>query len=162
MQILSNFSAYFCAINTQDNTGSESGWSTQAGIAYGQSGSGDTATAFTAFGAPQNGYSFAYSLYVEGPGTIELSVANPNLVSKGIINTITATTSGAGKVTFYANNKKIGKCVAVPVATTTATCPWKPYTSGAFQVSAIFTPNSGQAGTAQKIYLVGGRRSTTR
>jgi hypothetical protein len=162
MQILSDFSAYYCTLNAQDNTGSESGWSTQAGIAYGTSGSGDTTTAFTAFGSPQNAYSFGYSLYIAGPGTVNLALANPNSISKGIINTITATTSGAGKVTFYANNKKIGKCVAVPVLTTTATCPWKPVTSGAFQLPAIFTPTSGQAGTAQQISIVGGRRNTTR
>lgn len=162
MQILSNFSAYYCALNVQDNTGSESGWSTQAGIAYGSSGSGDTATAFTAFGSPQSGFSFGYSLYIEGPGTVSLALANPNLVTKGIINTITATTSGAGKVTFYVNKKKIGKCVAVPVLSTTATCPWKPVTSGSFQLTAVFTPTGGQAGTAQTMYLGGGRRSSTR
>jgi hypothetical protein len=162
MQILSNFSAYFCVINVQDNTGSESGWSTQAGIAYGSNGSGDTATAFTAFGAPQNVYSFSYSLFTEGPGTVSLTLANPTSVSKGITNTITATTSGAGKVTFYANKKKIGKCVAVVVSSTTAICPWKPATSGAFQLSALFTPTSGQAGTAPMVNIAGGRRSTSR
>jgi hypothetical protein len=162
MQILSNFSAYFCAISVQDNTGSESGWSTQAGIAYGSSGSGDTATAFTAFGAPQNAYSFGYSLFTEGPGTVSLSLANPASVSKGITNTITATTSGAGRVTFYANKKKIGKCVAIVASGTTASCPWKPATSGAFQLSAVFTPTSGQAGTAPVLNVAGGRRSTTR
>lgn len=140
LQILSGFSAYFCVVSTQDNSGSEAGWSTQAGIAYGSAGSGETATSFALFGSPQNAYSFSYSLFTAGPSTVSLAVSNQLNASKGQVDTLTATTSGAGSVTFYANRKRIPKCISITTSANSANCLWKPIVTGNSTVYAKFKP----------------------
>lgn len=140
LQILSGFSAYFCVVSTQDNSGSEAGWSTQAGTAYGSTGSGETTTSFARFGSPQNTYSFSYSLFVAGPSTISLAVANQLNANKGQVDTLTATTSGAGSVTFFANRKRIPKCISIPTSANSAKCLWKPTVTGNSNVYAKFKP----------------------
>jgi hypothetical protein len=60
--------------------------------------------------------------------------------------TITATTSVAGTVTFYANNKKIAGCIKVATSGAgpiTATCNWKPSLHGSINISALVTPTNG-------------------
>lgn len=140
LQILSGFSAYFCFVSSQDNAGSEAGWSTQAGIAYGSTGSGETASSFALFGSPQNAYSFSYSLFSAGPSTISLAVSTQLNASKGQVETLTATTSGAGSVTFYANRRKIPKCISVTTSANSANCLWKPTVTGNSTVYAKFKP----------------------
>jgi len=53
--------------------------------------------------------------------------------------TLTATTSGAGKVAFFASGKVISGC-ARKIAVTSATCVWKPSRHGSVELSARFTP----------------------
>lgn len=53
--------------------------------------------------------------------------------------TLTATTSAAGKVAFYASGKVISGCKR-KTATTTATCSWKPNRHGPVELSAQLTP----------------------
>jgi hypothetical protein len=65
---------------------------------------------------------------------------------KSSITTLTATTSVAGKVTFYFGTRKIPGCssrLTVDVAgTPTATCNFKPHTSGSMNYSAQLIPTS--------------------
>jgi hypothetical protein len=75
---------------------------------------------------------------------------------------LTATTSGSGKATFFAGGKKIGKCISMPVSSTTANCLWIPATSGSVQVWSVFTPSGGSAVTSSKIAISIGRRSNVR
>jgi hypothetical protein len=161
-QILSNFSAYFCVNQVQDNTGSESGWTSQIGIAYGSSGSGETTTAWTAFGSPQNAYSFAYSLYSSGPETASISAHSLTAAEKGVVDTLTATTSSSGSITFYSRNKKIPKCINLKVLSTNANCLWKPSVTGNSIVYAIFTSSGGSTVKTDEIRVNVRKRLTTR
>lgn len=140
LQILSGFSGYFCVVSTQDNSGSEAGWSTQAGIAYGTAGSGETATSFALFGSPQNAYSFSYSLYTAGPESVSIAAADTLNAQKGLVDTLTATTSTSGRVTFFSNSKKIPGCINLVVSATTRTCLWRPAVTGSAQVFVQFLP----------------------
>lgn len=75
--------------------------------------------------------------------TISISLAGGVLkANKSTSIVITAETSNAGKVKFYANGKVIGGC-ASRVATTSATCFWKPAVQGAnVRLTATLDPTS--------------------
>jgi hypothetical protein len=162
LQIQNTNGSQFCYQNTVNNTGSSSGWTTQIGIAYGSSGSGTTPTAFTAFGSPQNAYQFSYSLYVAGPETVTIDLFNRSVATKGVVDTITATTSNPGKVTFYSNGKRIAKCINVATSANSANCPWKPAVTGSSRIHSVFKPTSGAEVTSSVISVGVGKRSTTR
>ena len=61
--------------------------------------------------------------------------------------TLTATTSAAGKVAFYASGKVISGCQR-KTATTTATCSWKPNRHGQVVLSAQLTPTDSFSATS--------------
>ena len=83
--------------------------------------------------------------------TITTSTINAPTISgaqlKSKSTTLTATTSVAGKVTFYSGTKRIPGCVGRLTAnvsgTQTATCVFKPNTSGLLRYSAQLVPTSG-------------------
>lgn len=81
---------------------------------------------------------------------------------------LTATTSVAGKVTFYAGTKKIPGCInrsTVNVSgTQTATCSYKPNTSGQLRYSARLVPTSSSyTGSTSPVTTVQiGRRTGSR
>jgi hypothetical protein len=66
-------------------------------------------------------------------------------LAKGSPTILTATTNGAGRVTFYHQKKRIAGCIkrsAVDVAGVfTATCNFRPTTSGLGQIYADYQPN---------------------
>jgi hypothetical protein len=79
--------------------------------------------------------------------------------------TITATISGssAGKMTFYANGKRIPKCVSKKVTTSTVTCAWKPAIRGISFITATFAPTSGsELGSSSSSSMVVLNRSNSR
>jgi hypothetical protein len=69
--------------------------------------------------------------------TVTLSAPNSTY---RLPTTITASTSGAGRVAFYASGKVIPGCQR-KTSVTSATCSWKPSRHGAVDLSALFTPN---------------------
>ncbi len=74
--------------------------------------------------------------------TITLSVSNTP--SYRTATTITATVNTQGKVTFFANGKRIPGCISKSTSGTspiTATCNWRPMQRGTARVHAVFTPN---------------------
>lgn len=87
---------------------------------------------------------------------------------KSKATTLTATTSVAGKVTFYSGAKKIPGCVGrstVNVSgTQTATCLFKPNTSGQLKYWAQLVPSSGSiTGSTSPVTVVQiGRRTGSR
>jgi hypothetical protein len=162
LQIMSNFPAYFCYVSAQSNAGSTAGWSTQVGLTYGSAGSGETATAFTAFTGSLTTYTFAYSLYTRGPETVNVSAFNSQLAEKGRVDTLTATTSFSGKVTFFANGKKIPNCINIVVLSTTGTCLWKPAVTGSARIYAYFLPTGNAATTSSSFNVKIQNRTTTR
>jgi hypothetical protein len=58
---------------------------------------------------------------------------------KGTTITITAQVNQAGVVTFFWNDKRIGGCIK-RVATTSATCSWKPSVTGQWSIQALLDP----------------------
>ena len=162
MQIQNLNGSQFCYQNTVNNTGSSAGWSTQVGIAYGSAGSGTTPTAFAAFGSPQNAYQFVYSLYTPGLETVSVTAAEYLNAPKGLVDTLTATTSTAGRVTFFANGKKIANCINLLVASTSRTCLWRPSVTGSDRVYANFTPTGSSIVTSSPILIKIRNRTNSR
>lgn len=79
--------------------------------------------------------------------------------------TITANLSPStgGKVTFYANGKKIGNCIALVATTSSINCSWKPSIRGSVRLSARFVPTDPLASTVTSLSVyttVKGRTST--
>jgi hypothetical protein len=60
---------------------------------------------------------------------------------KGIPSSIKVASSTAGKVTFWANGKRIGGCINLTTVSLVATCNWKPAIKGAVRITATITPN---------------------
>jgi hypothetical protein len=87
---------------------------------------------------------------------------------KSVATTLTATTSVAGKVTFYAGTKRIPGCIGRLTAnvsgTQTATCTFKPNTSGQLRYSARLAPTSSSytASTSTVTTVQIGRRTGPR
>jgi uncharacterized repeat protein (TIGR02543 family) len=90
------------------------------------------------------------SITVNKPATtITLQLAN-SAVQVGVTNTITATTSTPGNVSFQTDLGVIPDCSAVAttlVSPFTATCPWSP-TSSYFTMNATLTPTNSELATA--------------
>jgi uncharacterized repeat protein (TIGR02543 family) len=80
--------------------------------------------------------------------TISLQLAN-SAVQVGVVNTITATTSTVGNVSFQTGQGVIPGCSSVATTTVspfTATCPWVP-TSSYFTMNATLTPTNSELAT---------------
>jgi hypothetical protein len=74
------------------------------------------------------------------PSTISLSSGGtPNLIFR-TPSSFAATSNYPGKVTFYANGKKIAGCVSKTTISLVATCSFKPTNHGAVTVTARFVP----------------------
>ena len=77
---------------------------------------------------------------------------------------LTATTNTASKVTFFANNKKIGGCISITTSANVATCNWKPAIHGSVVLSLQVTPlDSGYSAIrVVKSPLIAQKRTTLR
>ncbi len=73
---------------------------------------------------------------------ISLTSGSSTVISYRTLNTISATTNFAGKVTFFANGKRIAKCISVPTISLVATCGYKPTIHGAVTITATFVPTN--------------------
>ena len=77
---------------------------------------------------------------------VRYSLAGSTTISFGsapvyrTLTVLTATTNIPGKVTFYANGKKIPGCASVPAPSLSATCNWKPSLHGSITISTLVTP----------------------
>jgi len=120
--------------------------------------------------ASWNNTNFLVQVFV-GQTITSTSVNAPTLTGNGAKSastTLKATSSIAGKITFLSNNKKIPGCIklsTVDVAgTPTATCVFRPNTSGQVKYSAQFTPTDiSLQGSSSPVTVVQiGRRSGTR
>lgn len=82
---------------------------------------------------------------------------NSRMATYGTSTTLTANVAAPSKVTFYANNKRIAKCVKVPTTGTapniTATCSWKPSQRGSARISAQAFPIDTSLSIANSIQL---------
>jgi hypothetical protein len=99
------------------------------------------------------------------------SVGMPTLSAtpyKGIGVNLSVSINAAGRVRFFVGNKRIPNCLAVSTvgsgSTFTATCSWKPASTGMQNLSATFTPTSGTftSGTSPTLSVRVFKRTTTR
>jgi hypothetical protein len=72
------------------------------------------------------------------PTTVGMTVATIGAF-KGIANNLTITSSGLGKVTVFANGKKIPGCISRQISTSIL-CQWKPAIQGSVVLRTLFTP----------------------
>jgi hypothetical protein len=113
---------------------------------------------------------FKVQIYIGDSVTIG-TINQPTYVgqlSKGLSTTLTSTTNGPGRVTFYYKKKRIAGCVkrtAVNISGTfTATCNFKPATSGFGQIYTEYAPadSSYTAASSSPVTIQIGRRSNRR
>lgn len=84
-----------------------------------------------------NGY---VTIQMVGDPTIALSLAGSvKTVSKGSAITVSALIDDGGRLTFFADNKRIPKCINLAVSAGTITCTWKPSVQKAVTLRAILT-----------------------
>jgi Concanavalin A-like lectin/glucanases superfamily len=72
------------------------------------------------------------------------SIAFSTQIKKLLANTITATVTAPGKVSFFANGRPIPRCANIAttlVSPFTAQCLWKPLVHGQISVTTSFVPN---------------------
>ncbi|MFM6940470.1 MAG: hypothetical protein ACKOXI_00600 [Candidatus Planktophila sp.] len=112
-----------------------------------------------------------YRIY-EGVGSAPIA-ASLNLTAASLVATyrsalsITASSNTAGKVTFYADGKKIPGCIARTTTlniTHDVTCLWKPAVHKSYQITANVTPSSGSylSGTSPRLGITVVKRSNMR
>ena len=68
--------------------------------------------------------------------------SSPVVLSFRVLSLLKVTIASPGKVTFYANGRRIPGCIRI-AATTLASCSYKPTTHGGITLTAEVTPNSG-------------------
>ena len=115
-------------------------WATETGITYGQwtsvvvsrDGKKIIALSKTAIGNFIGTYT--------PPVAMTMGAGAASVLTYRTVNTITALPNYPGRVTFYANGKKIGNCVAVPTVGLVATCPYSPTIHGPVTLTAKFVP----------------------
>jgi hypothetical protein len=126
-----------------------------AGCSSATCATGATGKNFTGGGGGGGGYQFSPTDYSGGggkggSGVVVIRVLIPESsittsvsasASFNIISVISATTSVAGKVTFYANGKRIPGCISIP-ANLTAQCNWKANIHGLVSLTQRFTPTN--------------------
>jgi sugar lactone lactonase YvrE len=95
-----------------------------------------------------------------------LTFASVSTVRKGLSTTLATTASTSGKVTFFANGKRIPGCIgksATGAAPITINCSWKPSATGSVVVRAVLTPTSNpQNPVVTTLNVAVDRRSTKR
>lgn len=90
---------------------------------------------------------YVYSTVYTAPTTLTLSAGRANQLSFRLPNVISATSNYPGKVTFYANGKRIGTCVSKPTVSLVASCTYKPTVKGAVTVTAKIVPTDSNYST---------------
>lgn len=119
-------------------------WSTESSPPAGNFHAGDISTNGNKVVVPvaTNG-DYVWGSTVISPSSISLSSGNSEVLTFRTDNTITASANYAGKVTFYANGKKIGTCVSVPTnGSLIASCNYKPTIHGTVTITARLIPTN--------------------
>jgi hypothetical protein len=76
---------------------------------------------------------------------INSSISSITTATYKASSSLVATTSLAGKVTFYSQGKRIAGCISVATVGSgpyTATCAWKPSMRGSVALTAVYTPTA--------------------
>ena len=95
-------------------------------------------------------------------GGVSISLASAPIYRS--TTALTATTTIAGRVTFYANNKRIPGCVSLLTVSLVSTCNWRPAVHGSISISTLLVPTDSSYSNATQIQapVVGATRTTKR
>lgn len=98
------------------------------------------------------------------PMALTLGIGAAPVMNYRTQNTVTAVANSPGKVTFYANGKKIGGCVGIATVSLVATCQFKPTNHGVVTLTARIIPTNVNLSTVtSKLFTTSVvRRSTSR
>lgn len=112
----------------------------------------------------REGNGFARITYVYPSAVVSLSTAGNSLVaSKGGTLVLTAASDSLGKVTFFADGKKIPGCISLSISVGTKTCTWKASVQKITQLRAVVSPTSGApSGSSPEISVSVMKRTGTR
>ena len=114
----------------------------------------------------ENNNSTIPNMLASSATTASISVALPvgvSVATKGQAIVLTASVGQAGKITYFADGKKIPKCSNLNVFGSVSTCSWKPSVQRGVVITARLTPTSNSF-TSQtgSIQVPVGRRTSTR
>ena len=100
----------------------------------------------------RTGNGFVRIAYTYTAPTISLtSAGNSTSASKGVGIVLTAAINSTGFVTFYANNKRIPKCINLAASSGNKTCTWVPTGVKNAQVYATFSQSGSVVATSTSI-----------
>ncbi len=152
---------YVCYSSSPVYTGSPSGWTLGTTYTWSSSDSGASYTSLNDYRG------FLVTLYGTGggvqPPASSITLGGPSNATDHQSITTTATLGIAGtngKVTFFANGKRIPGCIGKLSSALSASCSWKPSRRGAVTVTASLTPTDtgyGSSTSAPKTILVSNR-----
>jgi hypothetical protein len=96
-------------------------------------------------------------------GSVGAILSASGSINKGKTTVISADVPIVGKITFFANGKKIPGCISKSVSVGISTCNWIPATSSTYKLSALLTPTNVAISSATTFLNVTvGRRTDTR
>ena len=100
----------------------------------------DDGTKIVAPVATNGNYVFKSGLI--SPATLTLSSGQTDVLYFRVAHTLTAATNYPGKVTFFANGKRIGGCISIPTISLVATCNYKPSVIGSVIITGRSVPTT--------------------
>jgi hypothetical protein len=85
-----------------------------------------------------------------------------SVTKKGESVRLTTNTDQAGRITFFANGKRIPKCIGIITAGGNVTCDWKPTVQGAIKITASIYQNGVFKASSPVLVLTTAKRTSTR
>ena len=111
----------------------------------------------------RSGNGFVRITYPYTAPTISLaSAGNTITANKGVGIALTANIGVAGLLTFYANGKRIPKCINIVASSANTTCPWNPTGVRSTQVYATLSQNGSVVATSQVMTFALAKRTGLR
>jgi len=107
----------------------------------------------------------SFALISNSPSSIGITVPSSGVFRQAILLSATLGISGTdGKVTFYANGKKIPGCQNIQSSSLTAACSWRPAMHGVIRIFANLLPSSSSyvSSTSNVGFINISARATTR
>lgn len=111
----------------------------------------------------RSGNGFARISYNSGIATISIALSGgATKVFKGEVQVISATVDYAGKITFYADGKRIPGCVSMQTLVGTKNCNWKPPIQKSVILTARIVPAGAPLAISSQISVAVVKRSSVR
>jgi hypothetical protein len=96
------------------------------------------------------------------PGVVLTMNSGLKTATFRVVNAISAVTTEAGKVTFFADGKKIAGCISIQTSANTASCSWKPSVRKPQRLTATLKTSSAQYSSILVLEIAVVSRTTKR